>query len=325
MLKLRKLIKEHTWDREFGDPLVTFEDVMEKHQVNKLKEDWWDNMDAAAQAQYIKSHPASKQAVQSQQDDDEGHVPTNAEIKQKIEDDGYRDDFDRDGNPTPEAYKNAKEKLIAQSKAKAEPEDDGGDEDDYDMGGDDRVPNQDFRSDPTDDDYSVYDDPELARIPDEEPSVEKSRFDGAHMDDVDDSLRSLKQQAKELSAADRQAGKGDIKPPPELERGVAKVIEKIESGTMTDEDLEWAKESYKELRGQAGGNQYLEDMEWDLREALKKHDSEWKAYARTGNELNQETLTIDGKQFRRISEGVEKQPKPKYAFSEFYQRFKRQE
>ena len=39
MLKLRKLIKEHTWDREFGDPLVTFEDVMEKHQENKFKED----------------------------------------------------------------------------------------------------------------------------------------------------------------------------------------------------------------------------------------------------------------------------------------------
>jgi len=45
--------------------------------------------------------------------------------------------------------------------------------------------------------------------------------------------------------------------------------------------------------------------------------------SRTGTELNQETLTIDGKQFRRISEGVEKQPKPKYEFSEFYQRFKR--
>ena len=61
-------------------------------------------------------------------------------------------------------------------------------------------------------------------------------------------------------------------------------------------------------------------------------DAEEKEYAlqvrlgitgRTGNELNQETLTIDGKQFRRISEGVEKQPKPKYEFSEFYQRFKR--
>jgi len=44
---------------------------------------------------------------------------------------------------------------------------------------------------------------------------------------------------------------------------------------------------------------------------------------RTGKELDQETLTIDGKQFRRISEGVEKQSKPKYAFSEFYERFKK--
>ena len=48
-----------------------------------------------------------------------------------------------------------------------------------------------------------------------------------------------------------------------------------------------------------------------------------KGMYRTGNELNQETLTIDGKQYRRISEGVEKQPKPKYEFSKFYQRFKR--
>mgnify|MGYP003661510706 CR=1 FL=1 len=44
---------------------------------------------------------------------------------------------------------------------------------------------------------------------------------------------------------------------------------------------------------------------------------------RTGKELDQETLTIDGKQYRRISEGVEKQSKPKYEFSEFYERFKR--
>ena len=36
-----------------------------------------------------------------------------------------------------------------------------------------------------------------------------------------------------------------------------------------------------------------------------------------------ETIMIDGKQYNRISEGVEKQPKPIYEFSEFYQRFKR--
>ena len=39
MKKLKKLIKEHTWDREFGDPLPTFEGVMKQHQENKFKED----------------------------------------------------------------------------------------------------------------------------------------------------------------------------------------------------------------------------------------------------------------------------------------------
>ena len=178
MLKLRKLIKEHTWDREFGDPLVTFEDVMEKHQENKFKEDldsvdkedddvdndgdsdasddylknrrdviskaiekesikenWWDDMDSASQAAYIKKHPGSQQAQQADADDSEGDFP--------------KDPDDIDDLPD--------------------------DEDDYDMGGDDRVPNQDFRSDPTDDDYSVYDDPELARIPDEDDEESSGR------------------------------------------------------------------------------------------------------------------------------------------------------
>ena len=31
MIKLRGLIKESTWDRKFGEPLPTLEDVMEKH------------------------------------------------------------------------------------------------------------------------------------------------------------------------------------------------------------------------------------------------------------------------------------------------------
>ena len=43
----------------------------------------------------------------------------------------------------------------------------------------------------------------------------------------------------------------------------------------------------------------------------------------TGGKLNQETLMIDGKQFRRINESVKQKPKPKYEFSEFYKRFKR--
>jgi hypothetical protein len=51
---------------------------------------------------------------------DEEDEPSDEEIIQHIEDEGYRDDFDRDGNPTPEAYEDAKEKLIAQNKEKDE-------------------------------------------------------------------------------------------------------------------------------------------------------------------------------------------------------------
>ena len=31
MIKLRELIKESAWDRKFGEPLPTLDDVMEKH------------------------------------------------------------------------------------------------------------------------------------------------------------------------------------------------------------------------------------------------------------------------------------------------------
>ena len=31
MIKLKKLIKESTWDRKFGEPLPTLDSVMEKH------------------------------------------------------------------------------------------------------------------------------------------------------------------------------------------------------------------------------------------------------------------------------------------------------
>ena len=31
MIKLKKLIKESTWDRKFGEPLPTLKGIMEKH------------------------------------------------------------------------------------------------------------------------------------------------------------------------------------------------------------------------------------------------------------------------------------------------------
>ena len=35
MIKLKKLIKESAWDREFGEPLPTLKDVAEKHQTEE--------------------------------------------------------------------------------------------------------------------------------------------------------------------------------------------------------------------------------------------------------------------------------------------------
>ena len=35
MIKLRELIKEHAWDRKFGEPLPTLKDVAEKHQTEE--------------------------------------------------------------------------------------------------------------------------------------------------------------------------------------------------------------------------------------------------------------------------------------------------
>ena len=37
MIKLKKLIKEHAWDRKFGEPLPTLEDVVEKHQGEEIQ------------------------------------------------------------------------------------------------------------------------------------------------------------------------------------------------------------------------------------------------------------------------------------------------
>ena len=57
-------------------------------------------------------------------------------------------------------------------------------------------------------------------------------------------------------------------------------------------------------------------------EKLQKAKAKREKMSRTGNELNQETLMIDGKQYNRITEG-KINSKLKYEFSEFYQRFKK--
>jgi hypothetical protein len=73
MARLGKLITESKYlKREFGEPLPTFNGVMKQHQVNKLKEGWWEDMSAEQQAAYIKAHPKSQQAQQAGGDEPEG-------------------------------------------------------------------------------------------------------------------------------------------------------------------------------------------------------------------------------------------------------------
>ena len=55
MIKLKKLIKESTWDRKFGEPLPTLKDVTEKHQTEEKEQlnEWGD---LQSHVQKVESH-----------------------------------------------------------------------------------------------------------------------------------------------------------------------------------------------------------------------------------------------------------------------------
>ena len=69
----------------------------------------------------------------------------------------------------------------------------------------------------------------------------------------------------------------------------------------------------------------MDSRDYDMDDDDDKYDKYGQEMGGTPSKLNQETLMIDSKQYRRINESVKQKPKPKYEFSEFYQRFKRQE
>jgi hypothetical protein len=57
MIKLGDLLNESKYlKREFGEPLPTFKGVMKKHQINKLREYWWDDLSDEEKKDYIKKH-----------------------------------------------------------------------------------------------------------------------------------------------------------------------------------------------------------------------------------------------------------------------------
>jgi len=328
----KSMLIEHAWDRKFGEPLPTLEDVMREAEVDDDTEIKFkvtdkdgkptgetDSMPASSAKKMKKTHPAKIEYDRLTKKGGE------EEPKSKgLEPDDFERDFDDDepkggepesgeepsGEPkTFDDIKNHHSKAVsAQGKVNDMIDKHNADhqmqDDDYEKWEDKREELKAIENelqaltvdDPNDSSYDGYkkgqkeltkqyistlnklspdakkilnkeeDKKKYTKQDDEEPSGEpeggeKSRMSSTDMDDVDDSLRSLKQQPKD-----------DIKPPPELERGIANVIAKIESGTTTDDDLEWAKDAHKQLNIQSGYNQYLSDMESDLKDALKKAD-----------------------------------------------------
>ena len=97
--------------------------------IEELNEDdsWWTSMSPDQQADYIKRHPQSQKAQDAKKEKED--EPSHEEIMQHIEDEGYGGDaIGPDGNPTPEAYEDAKKELMYQKQqdAKKEKGDDGG-------------------------------------------------------------------------------------------------------------------------------------------------------------------------------------------------------
>ena len=273
--------------REFGDPLPTFKGVMEKHQINKLKEDWWDDMSPEDQASYIKKHPGSKQAQDAGGDEPEKITKGPG---------GYGDrgnvrggDQRNFGEPDDEEY--FKSMM-------------GGDEDDYDMG---VVPGSRELDDTPEDDSEKGS--SLTSAPGRVPDEDEPDYSPDHPDNMDDD------ELKQFLDKDAEEDEGEPYKREPFQPGDDP--EELSVGAAQDE-LEKAKAemAHAEEMGDKAAYADAEEKEYALQVRLG-------ITGRTGNELNQETLTIDGKQFRRISEGVEKQPKPKHAFSEFYQRFKK--
>jgi hypothetical protein len=119
MIKLKKLISESKYlKREFGEPLPTFKGVMKQHQINKLQEDWWDDMSPENQAQYIKDHPGSQQAKDAGGDDEGGGERLGQIAQERAAAEQEMADAEEMGDKN--AYADAQEKIDDLDKEEAE-------------------------------------------------------------------------------------------------------------------------------------------------------------------------------------------------------------
>jgi hypothetical protein len=134
-----------------------------------------------------------------------------------------------------------------------------------------------------------------------------------HMDRKGSNLNSAARRAADKVEKRRQAViSGEVEPTPaEAQASVRDMEETIKN---------WFERPFKGTTpGWAPSREELEKM----KEMLKQYKKKVKHMKKGFFGSKYETIMIDGKQYNRISEGVEKQPKPIYEFSEFYQRFKR--
>jgi hypothetical protein len=100
---MKKHILQENYERMFGS----------------IKEDWWDDMDASAQAQYIKAHPGSKQAQQA--DDAGGADDAITKLKDKypnmkLDDEEPSGEPVAEPKPEPEVKPKSPEEKEAESK-----------------------------------------------------------------------------------------------------------------------------------------------------------------------------------------------------------------
>ena len=281
--------------REFGEPLPTFKGVMKQHQINKLEEGWWDNMSDKAKSAYIKklgSAPGSAGGDEEPKTDIFGNVPEDPDVDPYGDDD---DDWETHGvgpsfwdSPTPgnEPDDDAQQKGMDKASDLAKKGMEKGE-----------AAAQIKKLD--------------QQIKDLDDAKWKAVDSGDHaaVANWGDKLQKAKKEREDLSnkIADDKPEGGDLD----------------SQISQAQKDADNANQMAQQFGGMTqGGDSRYDDAAAEANKKLRDLEKQ-KSAARTGKELNQETITVDGKQFRRINESVENKQKPKYEFSEFYERFKK--
>ena len=352
--KMSKHILQENYERffgkrEFGDPLPTFKGVMEKHQVNKLNEDWWDNMSPEDKAEYIKAHPGSNKAQASKEEPKEKPSGVPDPMDQMYQD--YQDTV----GMSPGASSSALDKKN-QGASKPEPE-----AEPYSGKGQSLA--SQYR-----DDYKEKDEKrdvassEMITAREEYKAAQekvdkgglfgkkkaKAKLDAAKKDfeEKTEAFRSAKTEASDAYKEQKDAlVSGEVEPENEQEAAIlVSAISKM--ADAADRDMRNARQAsqYDQQHPDPrmadlgiDNDKYHRDNIVQKKAAKKSADTKLTVAHEKAKELKgvgkdwitgkqesiKKILTIDGKQFRRISEGVEKEPKPKYEFSEFYKRFKK--